>query len=207
MMPEDSSNSRVIWHGPLDDQHELRVERTAENEGFMFVAASGTGSLVLIHSVLLPATATLSEDDIAALKSQAKQAIAELGPVQAHSSSWEDDEAWTAKMRALGEMIAANPLDTFTIRWEYSATGEGLTTRLFVALAHTEDEALAQYRQHFHRSEDDAAWEYWSRGAEVRRGLHIPWLERLLNPDWLGRISTDPMYHRVIAFEWHFNAS
>lgn len=99
------------------------------------------------------------------------------------------------------------PLDAFTLKFDYIATGEGSTTRLLVVLAHMEDEALAQYRQHFHPTMDDGGWDYWRRGVDVQRGLHIEWLERLLNPDWLERISADLVYHRVIAFEWHFNAS
>lgn len=203
-MPKDSSSSRVIWHGPLNDQHELRVERTAEDEGLLFVAASGTGDLVLILGIPLPATTTFSEDDIATVKARAEQAIAELAAVRTEAPSF--DEAWAVEARALEERSAAGPLDTFTVRFEYGATGEGFTTRLLVVQARTEDEALARYREHFHRDGDDDAWAYWRLGIDVQRGLHREWLQGPFESSWLDRIAAYP-HHRVIAFEFHLNAS
>lgn len=128
-------------------------------------------------------------------------------PAAIPDPSPEDDETWDEKVRAQLELAAAHPLDTFTLKFEFSETGLGYTKRLLVVLASDEEDALLQYRRHFEPTLDDGGWEYWCRGIDVQRGLHTEWLDRFLNPDWLERISKNLVYHRVIAFEWHFNAS
>lgn len=207
-----NSNSQVVWQGRLADQHTLRIERTGkeQREGVLYVLTPDGGDLLVIGGIPLPLSEPVGAEEIAVWQGIAEKGIDKVNEWRAASSpsaesdepSWDEEET-----RALYEMIATHPLDTFTLKFEYSATGEGHTKCLLVVRAHTEAEALALYREHFHRGDDDASWAYWSRGVEVQRGLHREWLTGVFNSYWLDRISETLQYQRLIAFQSHFNAS
>lgn len=205
---------QVIWQGELgDDLHLLRIERVGENRVWLVLSMRDAGT-TLMESVFLSPSGALGEEDLAALLTHARRLAAALAapraaipdPSPEDDETW-DDETWDEKVRAQLELAAAHPLDTFTLKFEFSETGLGYTKRLLVVLASDEEHALVQYRRHFEPTLDDGGWEYWRRGIDVQRGLHTEWLTNFLNPDWLKRISGNLVYHRVIAFEWHFNAS
>lgn len=208
---EAETNPQVLWQGRLDDQHTLRVERTGD-QGILYVLTPDGVDLLVIGGIPLPSSDPLSEDDIAAWTGIAEKGIAELARWRTGSSSspsaGPDESPWNAdETRVLREMLAAShPFGTFTVKFEYGATGEGYTKRLLVVRAHTEAEALALFREHFHRNDTDDTWEYWRLAINVRRGLHREWFEGVFESSWLDELESYP-YRRVIAFEAHFNAS
>lgn len=108
-----NSNSQVIWQGTLADQHTLRVERTGEQQGVLYVLSPHEADLLVIGGIPLPSSGDISEDDIAVWRHIAEQGIAKLAERRAESPpspdpSWDEEE-----IRAVQEMIAAYPLDTF----------------------------------------------------------------------------------------------
>lgn len=94
----------------------------------------------------------------------------------------------------------------FSISIEYFATGEGLHNYAAIIRASDRNEAVKLFRSEFKKLRSKEAWDFFSKGLEVRNGIHL-YMKKFFNEKSFNFIIENPVSRMtmiVLKHEAHF---
>lgn len=97
----------------------------------------------------------------------------------------------------------------FSISIEYFATGEGIHNYATIIRAPDRNEAVKLFRAEFKKLRSKEAWDFYSKGLEVRNGIH-PYMKKFFNETSFNYILENPISRMtmiVLKHEAHFASS